>query len=218
MAESARKLASVTLVVGLGLVIVGYFGPWVPHKSAALIVTGPELAEFAKFFPQVQGGTVPVTRGLFLTPVIASAILSGLVVSRFAQRPVVRLVGAALFALLALVALPPYEYTLAPEYRLHLALVAGGVGLTLLTLLAHRLSWRAWGALVALAALAGAAFPLWQFALLRPLIVALYGQTVNLGWGLVVFVVGSALLGAEGVLVAVSAGEPQGLLSDGPDQ
>ena len=36
------------------LAIVGYLGPWVPHKTAALTVTGLELAEFAKFFPQVQ--------------------------------------------------------------------------------------------------------------------------------------------------------------------
>jgi hypothetical protein len=189
--------------LGLVLVIVGFFGVWVDHRTAALAVTGPELAEFAKFFPQVQGGTVPVIRGLFLTPVVAVAVVLGLVVSRFATRPAVRLVGTGLSALLALVALPPYEYTFSPDYRLHLVLVGCGVWLTFLTPLTHRLGWRAWGLLLALAALVGVAFPLWQFALLRPLIVALYGQTFGLGWGLVLFVVGSVLLAAEGILAAI---------------
>ncbi|HEY68130.1 MAG TPA: hypothetical protein G4N97_07665, partial [Thermoflexia bacterium] len=63
---------------GLVLVIAGYFGPWVGHKTAALTVTGPELSEFAKLFPQVQGGVVPVIRALFLTPLVAAAILLGL--------------------------------------------------------------------------------------------------------------------------------------------
>ena len=79
--------------LGFALVVVGYFGPWIPHETAALTVTGFELAEFAKFFPQVQGGVVPVTRGLFLTPIAAVAILLGLVVSRLAARPAVRFVG-----------------------------------------------------------------------------------------------------------------------------
>ena len=200
-----RRLGLEICVLGLALVIVGFFGVWVDHKTAALAVTGPELAEFAKFFPQVQGGTVRVIRGLFLTPVITVAVAAGLVVSRFAKRPVVRLVGTGLSALLALVALPPYEYTFAPDYRLHLVLVACGVVLTFLTLLTHRLPWRVWGLLLALAALIGAVFPLWQFVLLRPLIVALYGQAFGLGWGLVILALGSVLLGAKGILAAIRA-------------
>lgn len=202
MAESARKLASVTLVLGLGLAIVGYFGSWVPHKTAALIVTGPELAELAKFFPQVQGGAVPVIRGLFLTPVIVAAILLSLVVSQLAVRPITRFTVAGFASLLALTALPPYEYFFAPEYRVHLVLVSCGEGLVLLTLLAHRLPRRAWGILVALLALVGVVPALWQFALLRPLIVALRGGPFGLGWGLVVCVVGFILLVAGGTLTA----------------
>ena len=62
-------------LLSLVLATAGYFGPWVPHETAALTVTGFELAEFAKFFPQVQGGVVPVIRALFLTPLVAAAIL-----------------------------------------------------------------------------------------------------------------------------------------------
>lgn len=181
-------------LVGLVLAVVGFFGPWVPHKTAALTVTGPELAEFAKFFPQVQGGVVDVIRGLFLTPVTAAAILMGLAASQLAVRPIVRFAATGLAALLALVALPPYGFYLAPEYRVHLILAIGGVMLVLLTLLARRLPRRVWGFLVALLALVGAIPALWQFVLLRPLIVALYGNGFGLGWGLATCMAGFALL------------------------
>ena len=188
--------------LGFALVVVGYFGPWIPHDTAALTVTGFELAEFAKFFPQVQGGVVPVTRGLFLTPIAAVAILLGLVVSRLAARPAVRFVGAGLAVLLALVALPPYGFYLAAEYRGHLILAGGGAALVLLTLLSHRLSRRAWGIMLAATALAGIAPALYQFALLHPLVAALYGTPLGLGWGLVVCAAGFALLLLSGILAA----------------
>jgi len=182
---------------------VGFLGPWIPHKTAALTVTGLELAEFAKFFPQVQGGVVPVIRCLFLTPVTAAAILLGLAVSAIAVRPVTRLTGAGLGLLLALVALPPYGFYLAAEYRGHLILAAAGALSVLLTLPSHRLPRRAWGICVMVLALAGIAPALYQFALLRLLVVALYGAPLGLGWGLVACVVGFALLLLSGVLVAI---------------
>jgi len=46
----------------------------------------------------------------------------------------------------------------------------------------------------------------WQFALLRPLVVALYGAPLGLGWGLIACVAGFALLLAGGALIAVSPG------------
>ena len=189
--------------LGFALVVVGYFGPWIPHETAALTVTGFELAEFAKFFPQVQGGVVSVTRCLFLTPVAAAAILLGLVVSKLIARPAVRFVGAGFAALLVLVALPPYGFYLAAEYRGHLTLAVGGAALVLLTLLAHRLPRRAWGILLAVTALAGIAPALRQFALLHPLVAALYGTPIGLGWGLVACLAGFGLLLLSGVLAAV---------------
>lgn len=190
-------------LLGIALVIVGYFGPWIPHETSALTVTGFELAEFAKFFPQVQGGVVPVVRSLFLTPITAAAILLGLAVSRMTARPAIRLGGIGLAVLLALVALPPYGFYLAAEYRGHLILAVGGAALILLTLLSFRLSRRAWGILLAATALAGILPALHQFTLLRPLVAALYGAPLGLGWGLVACLAGFALLLLSGILAAV---------------
>ena len=190
-------------LLGLVLAIVGYFGPWVPHKTAALTVTGFELVEFAKFFPQVQGGIVPVTRVLFLTPLVAAAILLGLLVNQLTNKLTRALVILAA-ALLALAALPPYQYLLDPGYRGQLILAATGLILVLLTPLARWLPRRAQGVLIALLALAGALPALWQFVLLRPLVAALYNVPLGLGWGLIACVAGFALLLAGGVLIAVS--------------
>ena len=190
-------------LLGIALVIAGYFGPWIPHETSALTVTGFELAEFAKFFPQVQGGVVPVVRSLFLAPITAAAILLGLAVSRMTARPAIRLGGTGLAVLLALVALPPYGFYLAAEYRGHLSLAVGGAVLVLLTLLSSRLSRCAWGILLAATALAGILPTLHQFTLLHPLVAALYGAPLGLGWGLVACLAGFALLLLSGILAAV---------------
>ena len=180
--------------LGLVLVLVGYYGPWVPHPTSALTVTGFELAEFAKFFPQVQGGVVPIIRELFFTPLLAAAILLGLLANKPANQLTSRLVLTLAAALLALVALPPYQFLRDPQYARQLALAVGGPVLALLTPLTYRLSRRPRSILVAFLPLAGAAPALWQFALLRPLVVSLYNAPLGLGWGLVTCTAGFALL------------------------
>ena len=168
-------------------------------------MTGYELAEFAKFFPQVEAELVPVTRGLLLTPVIASAVLLGLLVHGNVRQLIVRLVATGLSILLVFAALPPYEFLQAPEYRDQLTLAAIGLLLVLLSPLAHRLSRLVRRLLVILFALAGAPIALWQFAHLHPLVVALYGKPVGLGWGLVACATGFALILISGIRHAYAA-------------
>jgi len=194
---------------GLALVIAGYFGPWVDHKTAALAVTGFELAEFAKFFPQVQGGTVSITRELFYLPLVTVFILFALLAGRTTVRPV-RLIVSLFAAALLLVVLLPYSivdsvrqvltahspFTLDPQYTGQLALVVAGVVLTLLTPLVCRLPRCLQSILVVMLSLVGAIPALWQFVLLRPLVVTLYGgnEPLGLGWGLVACAAGFVLL------------------------
>jgi hypothetical protein len=215
-------------ILGLILIIAGYFGPWVPHKTAALAVTGLELAEFAKFFPQVQGGTVSLSRELFYLPLIAVFILLALLAGRLtrwqagkpAPHRLARLIVPLLLAALLLVALLPYSIVdavrrafttrspivLDPPYARQSALVVAGVVLILLAPLARRLPRRAVGILFALLALAAAVPVLWQFALLCPLVVALYGEPPGLGWGLIACVTGFLLLLLSGIIDAAGPG------------
>ncbi|MGD9029025.1 MAG: hypothetical protein PVG25_04365 [Anaerolineae bacterium] len=180
--------------VGSALIIVGFLGPWVAHKTAALTVTGYELSEFAKFFPQVQGGVVPVRRGLFVAPLLAASISLALVFQRSRTPSLLRVAAIALAILLGLLAFPPYQSFLEPVYRLQLILVAAGLSLVLLTPLARQLSERIRGWLFLILALSAAGAALWQAVLLWPLVVQLYGAPVWPGWGAFVCAIGLLLL------------------------
>jgi len=210
---------------GLLLIVAGYFGPWVPHKTAALTVTGFELAEFAKFFPQVQGGTVSVTRELFYLPLVTLSILLALLAGRSTAR-LVRLIVPLFAAALLVGALLPYSvvndvrqalavhssFPLDPQYTGQLVLVVAGTVFTLLAPLVRRFPRRLQGVLIALLALAGAVPALWQFVLLRPLVVALYsgneGGPLGLGWGLVTCVAGFSLILVYGTLAITGPDHP----------
>ena len=205
--------------LGLVLGIVGYFGPWVDHATAALTVTGFEMAEFSKFFPQVQGGTLQLTRALFYLPLVTAAILLALAVGRSNVRGA-RWVVSPIVSVLLVVALLPYSvvdgllqalaagvpFVLDPQHARQTVLVAIGVLLVLLAPLVRRIATRAWGVVVALLSLVGAVPALFQFARLRPLVVALYDRPLGLGWGLVACVAGFVLLLAAGILTAVRPG------------
>jgi hypothetical protein len=215
--RSIRKSGGILRAWGLILVIVGYFGPWVPHKTAALTVTGWELAEFAKFFPQVQGGMVSIARELFYLPLVTVCMLLALLAGRSTARPA-RWIVSLLFAALLVAVLLPYSVVDAarqalatraplvvdPQYAGQLVLVVAGLALTLLIPLAGRLPQRLQDVLIALLALAGAIPPLWQFALLHLLVVALYAVPIGLGWGLIGCAAGFVLLLLSGLLGAAS--------------
>jgi len=203
--------------LGLVLVFAGYLGPWVGHKTAALAVTGLELAEFTKFFPQVQGGTVSITRELFYLPFVAALILLVLLAGHLTAR-LVRLIAPLFAAALLLVVLLPYPivdaarhalttpapFVLGPQHTRQLVLVVVGMVLVLLALLAHRLPRRSQAILAALLALAAAIPALWQFVLLRPLVIALYNGPVGLGWGLIAYLTGLTLLLLATILAVAS--------------
>ncbi len=181
------------------LILIGFFGPWVAHKSAALTVTGYQMSEFAKFFPQVQSGLVPLTRAYFIAPLLSGVVSMGLVLRRSSLRPAVRAGGTALVALLILAVLPPHHSILDPAYRLQLIMVGAGMLLTGGTLLTAHLTERMHGLVIFLVAVAGAVPALWQFVLFRPLVAQLYGTPVWPGWGLIVGVLGFVLLSITGL-------------------
>ncbi len=193
--EARKESALCSLhFIGSVLIVIGFFGPWLAHRTAALTVTGYELSEFAKFFPQVRGGVVPVRRALFVTPLLAAAVSLALVIHRSSKSSLLRLGVTALTTLLGLVALPPFQAMLEPQYRLQLILVLVGLLLTLLTPLTRQLSEQVRGVLLLLLALVGAVPVLWQAILLHPLVAELYGAPIWPGWGFIVCAIGFPLL------------------------
>ena len=186
--------------VGVVLLVVGHFGAWIPHRAVALLVTGRELSEFAKFFPQVQGGAVPIERTLFLMPLATGAVLLAIWVHTYWRWGVPRLLGTGLALLLAAATAPPLQFLTDPSYRGQLALVAVAALLVLATIPVRRASARLHGLLILALALAGMPLAMWQFRLLHPLVKALYNQPVAPGWGLVLDGVGFVVLLVAGVL------------------
>ena len=177
------------LLCGLTLGVAGYWGPWVHHRSVALLLTGPDLGEFVKFLPPVRAGQVLAFRQIFYLPPFAAAFtLAALAGSRLISR---RLLPNALLLAsvlpLSLALLPPVftpSSLLSAEFRLQLLacvfclLFAFGPGV--LGLFSRR-------ALLGTAlafCLGAASLPLWQFLSLREPIQAAYGGPIALGWGL----------------------------------
>ncbi len=191
-------------LAGLVLALAGQLGPWIPHRTAALIVTGFELSEWAKFFPEVQAGALRVSRELFLLPLVAVAVELALLVNaagrvaaahgHTVRSLMLRILVTALALVLALSALPPLQLLRDATYRPRLLLsLAGALGV-LVSPLASWAPRRVVAAVAAALALAAAALPVWQFTLLHPLFVALYAAPVGVGWGVFVCPIGLTLV------------------------
>lgn len=193
------------VLIGAGLVLVGVWGAWVPHRAAALVLSGWDLAEFLKFLP---GPTT--TRELFYLPVWCVGIVLVVIANQPTTLPTVRL-GLLLLALaLMLAILPPYPHVFggyqSAEFRWRFVLgVTGGLVVISLPFVA-RLGKssgfplaQASGLLLLLLALVGAAPAVWQFLRARAAIEAVYGAPLGWGWGLGLFLLGWVLVGVIGV-------------------
>ncbi len=177
----------VILIAAAAIGLAGYYGPWVPHKAAGLIVIGLDLAEYVKFLPDVIAGRVVLRREIFYLPLAAASIGASLIASRRATLPAWGRVLLALASIpCAAAALPPAwspAVLLLPEFRLQ---VAGMVLCWLLVpgvLLTRYLPDRLILALIALLSLAAALAPAWGFLQIHAGIEALYRQVLPLGWG-----------------------------------
>jgi len=209
---SARAL---WVAISLSLALIGYFAPWVPHRSAALAVTGFELAEFTKFFPQVQGGAVPLLRGVFYLPLVVAGVLLSLFVGQVGQVGQVKNRGvrwgvALSVAGILLAALIPYKaiegvrlaltagvpFHLDPEHGRQLGLALTGAALSALApcFAARRWSPMVRRSVVTLLTLLAWVPPWISLARIWPLFTALYGHPLRPGWGVFVCATGFGLL------------------------
>jgi len=201
--------------MGLILALVGYWGPWVDHKAAALVLSGLDMADFVKLLPGVRAGTERVVRELFYLPPLAAALCLALLAltpslwGHGGHPRWARAIVLAVAVLLAPVVLPPYPSVLralwSPELRWQLAasvlcLLLIGMGLCR----RPSASLAAW--LMVALALAGAILPPWQFFSIRDALDQVYGQPIRVGWGLWLTVAGFLLV-AAGAIGLLSKGE-----------
>jgi len=192
--ESNSK-SQIVLILGLALAIVGYFGPWVDHKTAALVLTGQDMGEFVKFLPEVRAGTAVMIREFFYLPPFAAALCLILLMAskRLAYPLVVRAIMLLAVLGLAWAMLPPVwtpQLLVTAEFRKQTVAIAFCLLLLIVhPILRHFPSRLTAAAMTALAFL-GAGPPLWQFFAIREAVNRAYGWPVQVGWGLWVTVLG----------------------------
>lgn len=209
-ARPASRLAGARVLLPLGCVLatIGYYGPWIGHATAALTLSGSDMAEFVKFLPGVLAGSLSVVRQLFYLPPLAVVSSVALLIAskRLAYPWQLRLLVLLVCVPLSLQVLPPAwsPASLAtPEFRPQ----AAGVALCWLMLAASWLLARlpAWfsGPLTAGLSLAAGALAAWQMAVVKPAIDAVYGTAPTLGWGIFLCLAGLALLTTAGVTLTL---------------
>jgi hypothetical protein len=204
-AQGARLL----LPLGWALAAAGTYGPWIAHATAALTLTGIDMAEFVKFIPVVQSGELPVVRQLFYLPPLAVVLGIALLVHvrRLGYPLALRLAALALAVPVSLQLLPPAwspASLMTAEFRLQVvALGACWFALAGSWLLA-RLPAGLLAATSTLLALIAAGAATWQLLLVKPEIDRLYGSVPPVGWGFYACVLGLVVMTFAGVVLVVA--------------
>ncbi len=198
-AVRAHRYLHLGLLLGLGLWAAGYWGPWVPHKDAGLIILGIDFGEFVKFLPQVRAGKIHLWREGFYLPALTLSLTLSLTAWRkeFPWPKAVRVLANLLAIPPALAMLPPiWTPSLmlhSHEFRQQSIAIAIALAAAALSPILGRLPAKAIGVfLIALLAIS-AAVPLWEFSRIRGAIAGIYAEKLGLGWGTVVMPLGGAL-------------------------
>ncbi len=191
-------------LTGVALALIGYWGPWVNHKTAALVLSGLDMAEFVKFLPGVRAGTEFMIRELFYLPPLAAALCLALIGSSRHLR--YSLWARAIMVItaigLAIIVLPPYPFILqalsSDEFRRQFLMGTGCLAIIAASLLYRRLPRAVVAGLLIAVSLAGAIPPLWQFFSIRSALDRVYGQPIHVGWGLWLMAVGFLVVAGAG--------------------
>jgi hypothetical protein len=188
------------LWLGVLLIGVGYFGPWVWHKAAGLNLSADDLGEWLKFLPAWKSGQLPVMRELFYLPIWLTSIGLGLMAGRLKSWPW-KLMVLALSVLLVFTPLPKYPELLSafrePEFMLTFWATIAALALSVLfAFFGARVPDRAEAILWLLIGISAALFAPWMFGRAMPDIDRLYHFSIGLG--VVAEVIGGVLLALIG--------------------
>jgi hypothetical protein len=194
-------IARLLLPLGGTLAAIGYYGPWIQHPTAALTVSGVDMAEFVKFLPDVLDGSLRITRQILYLPPFALVIGVALLIGsqRLGYPWQLRLLVTILAVPISLQLLPPAwspASLMTAEFRLQ----AIGLGLCWLLLagfwLLGRMPLRLSAALACTLALAAGAFSAWGLWKTKPSIDQVYGIVPSAGWGFTLCQAGLGLMAA----------------------
>jgi hypothetical protein len=174
------------LVVAGFIGVVGYFGPWVQHKVAGLVIVGLDLAEYVKFLPEVGSGQIVIRREVFYLPLFAASFSAAMLAGRRTLPVIGRVLLAFVAIPLALAMLPPAwspDSLRTAEYRLQVLAIALCLLMVPGIFATRHLPQRLVLFVIAALGLAAALAPIHAFLLVRPAIATVYSHPLALGWG-----------------------------------
>lgn len=181
------------------LTLTGYFGPWVSHRVAGLVVTGLDLGEYVKFLPTVRGGQVMLWREGFYLPLVAVSLALSLAAFRpqwrygWPMRSLLLIIAGIAALNLLPPAWGPATFT-NPEFRQQILALALCLGAAAISPFLALLSRWVGSSVVLLLSLAALWFPLRDFLRVLPTIRELYNEPLSPGWGVYVMVIGLLLM------------------------
>jgi hypothetical protein len=199
-----KKGLKTWFLVGVALALIGYWGPWVNHKTAALVLSGLDMAEFVKLLPGVRAGTQFVISELFYLPPLCAALCLALMGSHRPWRYLLwtRVIMVMIAVALAIIVLPPYPFILqalgSDEFRRQFLMGAACLAAIGGALLYRRLPKAVGAGLLIALSLAGAIPPVWQFLSIRSALDSVYGQPIHIGWGLWLMAAGFLIVAGLG--------------------
>ncbi|MFN8494226.1 MAG: hypothetical protein U0350_41895 [Caldilineaceae bacterium] len=198
MKSSARIERWLIPLAGL-LTLIGYFGPWVNHRVAGLVIMGLDLGEYVKFLPEVRSGQITLWREGFYLPLVTVSLAFSLSIFRkqFHYHWLIRSLFVAVASMAALNLLPPAwtpDRLVTPEFQLQTTML--GVCLAAVAFSPFWALIPAWIAAMVIVALSGLAlwFPIHDFLAVLPLISGLYNHPLQPGWGMSVMACGLVVL------------------------
>jgi hypothetical protein len=189
------------LPAGCLLALAGYFGPWVGHPAAGLVITGLDLGEYVKFLPTVRSSEIWLWRPGFYAPLVAvSAACSLVAYRRDMHYPWWAKALLLTMALVAALNLLPPAWTparlLEPEFRWQTGALILLLAALLVSPFLALLSRRVVALAVTLLVVAGIAFPLQGFFAALPSIAELYNRPLSPAWGPWLMVIGLVVVGS----------------------
>jgi len=173
------------LLAAWAVALVGYFGPWIGHPSAALAWNAYDLFDLLRLLPQIENGSLIVNLQALRLPLVGLGVLLPVILAE--HRWPWRLAGAALGMALVFATLPPYPEIIgawrAPGWRIAFWWSIGSMtGAVLAAWLTPRLHmYRTW-IQAAWIILTGIPSTITFFRLL-PALSELHAAPIKPGWG-----------------------------------
>lgn len=185
------------LFVAWMVALVGYFGPWIGQKAAALAWNAYDLFDLLRLLPEIETGALSLYLQALRLPLVGLAVLLPVILAE--TNGFWRLIGGLLGAGLALSTLPPYPEIVdawrTPGWRIPFwwgvgAMIASIAAIWIAPKLRRYRWWLtlAWIAVTGLPAVA-------TMRRLMPAIRNLYITQVNIGWGFWLCMLSFCILG-----------------------